>query len=218
MAKLELAGNEWKIFMETFPCNDFLTDYFDLSDEEEKKMMEEEYTTRIKSMKGTSLPEISGLKRKKGETKKTQKKGISLTNDDDYTEPSNSAEIASAEKKILSLGHAKYSDRLFQLTDVDNMGFRLNNRRTEKIDEETNRELNRTRDVLNDPNVKVEGTSIIISIPSYAHKKKIKIAKFKRPMDHDELKQISGRMPVLKSPFIDKVMQDMEKDTGLEIL
>ena len=167
--------------------------------------------------RGNVSPTVSARSTKKATSspskKKRSQKSVSLTGDDDYVEPSNKMEVSYAERKIKSLARGKTSERFVDLDNVDDMGFRLNVRKTDKIDEETDKELNRVRDVVNDPHIKVDGTCIIVSIPGYAKRTGNNKALFKRQMYPEELKQLSQRrFPIIVSTFVENMAKELEME------
>ncbi len=214
MAELVLKKGDWTAFLEDIHVDTI--EYFDLSDDEEKEMMEDEYNKRLKAMKGIKTPEIDSLpstrKSNRSSKKKRSGKSVSFAGDENYTEPSNRGEVSYAERKIISLTKGKSNSLLSGLTNVEDMGFRLNNRKTDVIDKEIDEELNRVRDVLNDPAVRIEGTCIILNIPQFAKKRDIDSAIFKRQMYPEELRQANLFTIPGVSPLVERMAKEIEHD------
>jgi len=186
MASLVPLKGDWNNFLKEYLH--YAPEYVDLSDEEEKEFMEKEFNKTLNNIVSPTSPE-----NRKKQTKKKK------TNSN-YMEPSNAKDISYAEKKIENLG--KSSNRFHDLVNTDGLGFRLNNRTLDKIDKQTDSELNRIRDIANDKTIRVEGTCIVLQIPKYAKKIGADTATFKRQMYPEELKQVSKAKYPIASPFV----------------
>lgn len=172
---LLLSVGDWNEFVETYsyPKNADTIDEQEgggLSDEEE-----------IKFFASMGEEDKDGKKKKK----KHEKEDI---------EPSNLLEIKKVEKTITSLlreskEHANYYER----DERFNLGFHINKRNTGTLQQNEKEELLKTRSIFSDPDVRIDGTHIIIKVKRFADEHGLRNAEFRRPMNLEELSQLDKK-------------------------
>jgi hypothetical protein len=197
VTNIELEKGEWSRFISKFIDT---PETLELSDDEGNRLFFSPFFCSSCSTSPTTekryIEECTKPKVKRSRNKEE--------NDDVYVEPSNSNDIAYAEKTLSHIRQRARKESNVFLSDIghcDYVGFQNNQRTTKKMSDELKTELSKTRDIFNDPDVKLDGTHLIINLRSHALAHNYTNSFYRRPLNIQELRQLeeAERVEYLKN-------------------